>query len=167
MASIMGVETLQHTNGTTAAEIKSDGTFYPAGGIVQVVTTTKSDTFTTSSTSYVDITGLSVSITPKSTSSKILVTFGLDYGCSSGRYNNQVKVLEDSTSIYETQARVYEAGEIHHLSSQILSSPSTTSQLTYKFQAKVESGTTFTVNRRGADTTYGGSSFITVMEIAG
>jgi len=43
------------------------------GKIAQVLSTTKTDTFTTSSTTYTDITGLSVSITPSSTSSKILV----------------------------------------------------------------------------------------------
>ena len=44
-----------------------------AGNIIQVVQAVKTDTFTTSSTSFVDITGLSVTITPSSSSSKILV----------------------------------------------------------------------------------------------
>ena len=43
------------------------------GGIIQVVSTTKTDTFDTTSTSFVDITGLSVSITPKFSTSKILI----------------------------------------------------------------------------------------------
>ncbi len=37
------------------------------GKVLQVLSTTKSDTFSTSSTSFTDITGLSVSITPSST----------------------------------------------------------------------------------------------------
>ena len=45
------------------------------GNILQVVSTTKTDTFSTTSTSYVDITGLSVSITPTSTSSKIFIKY--------------------------------------------------------------------------------------------
>ena len=44
-----------------------------AGGVIQVKQTIKTDTFSTSSTSYVDITGLSVSITPTRSDSKILV----------------------------------------------------------------------------------------------
>ena len=40
--------------------------------IGQVVSTTKTDGFSTSSTSVTDVTGLSVSITPTSTSSKVL-----------------------------------------------------------------------------------------------
>jgi hypothetical protein len=45
----------------------------PAGSVLQVVSTVKTDTFTTVSSSYVDVTGLSVSITPTSATSKILV----------------------------------------------------------------------------------------------
>lgn len=37
MASIIGVETLQHTNGTTAATINSSGFFVPKLNIVQTV----------------------------------------------------------------------------------------------------------------------------------
>ena len=45
--------------------------------IGQVVQTSITDTFTTSASSLTDITGLSVSITPTSTSSKILVMYHL------------------------------------------------------------------------------------------
>ena len=45
----------------------------PAGSIIQVVSAYKGDAFSTSSTSFVDITGLSVTIKPKFSSSKILV----------------------------------------------------------------------------------------------
>ena len=41
-----------------------------SGSIIQVVSTTKTDTFSTSSSSFTDITGLSVSITPASSSNK-------------------------------------------------------------------------------------------------
>ena len=43
------------------------------GKVLQVVQTVKSDTFSTSSTTFTDVTGLSVSITPSSTSNKILI----------------------------------------------------------------------------------------------
>ena len=45
----------------------------PSGGILQIQSTTKTDTFSSSSTSFTDITGLSVNITPTSSTSKILV----------------------------------------------------------------------------------------------
>ena len=43
------------------------------GKTLQVVQTVKTDIFTTTSTSYVDVTGLSVTITPSSATSKLLV----------------------------------------------------------------------------------------------
>ena len=46
-----------------------------SGGVIQVKSVTKTDTFTkpTDTTAFVDITGLSVSITPTRSDSKILV----------------------------------------------------------------------------------------------
>jgi len=43
------------------------------GKVLQVVSVTKVDAFTTTSASFVDVTGLTVSITPSATSSKILI----------------------------------------------------------------------------------------------
>ena len=50
---------------------------FPAGSVLQVVSTAKSDQFTTSSTSFTDVTGMSATITPTSSSSKILVIFSV------------------------------------------------------------------------------------------
>ena len=55
-----------------------------AGKIVQVVQAVKTDVFSTNSTSYVDITGLSATITPSAATSKILITGCLSYGGQSG-----------------------------------------------------------------------------------
>ena len=57
------------------------------GGIVQCVSTTKTDTFTTTSTSFVDVTGLSATITPKFSTSKILVMYA---GCASCESTNRM-----------------------------------------------------------------------------
>ena len=51
------------------------------GGIIQIVEKVKTDVFTSTSTSFVDITGMSVSITPTSNTSKILVIIILQEGC--------------------------------------------------------------------------------------
>ena len=68
------------------------------GSIVQVKQTVKTDTFSTTSQSAVDVTGLSVSITPTSTSNKILVTYDVKASCE----NVQMAffLLRDSTNIY-------------------------------------------------------------------
>jgi hypothetical protein len=54
-----------------------------AGNVIQVVQTVKSDTFSSTSGSLTEVTGLNVSITPTSSSSKILVSCAVAVG-----YNN-------------------------------------------------------------------------------
>ena len=53
------------------------GSTSDSGRVVQIVTQTKGGVSSTNSQSFVDIAGLSVSITPKSSSHKILVLYGL------------------------------------------------------------------------------------------
>ena len=156
-----------------------------AGNIIQVISASKTDTFVTNSTSYTDITGLSVSITPSSTSSKVLVMME----CVVGVDNNVsafLRMVRDSTAIHVGDAvgnRIQStAGNGDDPSSQFplqmsgvfLDSPATTSATTYKIQANTEaSGNTgnIMINRAGtdADNNQHGryASSITVMEVAG
>ena len=65
----------------------ANGLEYGAGGgLVQTKSTHKSNTFVTNSTSYTDITGLNVNITPTSSSNKILVLVNISYGGHSNLY---------------------------------------------------------------------------------
>lgn len=155
----------------------------PAGAVLQVVSTEKTDQFTTTSTSFVDVTGMSATITPSSTSSKILVLFnvGLIGNSTIGQFA-YLKLVRDSTdiSIGDTagsRIRV-SAGvggdqnyENSPASIQILDSPSTTSAVTYKIQMKTQTTGTAKFNSRGDDgntASYGRTSAsITLMEIAG
>ena len=71
-----------------------------SGGVIQVVQAVKSDTFTTASGSYVDVTGLSASITPKFSTSTILVMVNI--GCLSASSTNiRLNLVRGSTSIYQ------------------------------------------------------------------
>ena len=56
------------------------------GGIIQVVSATKTDTFSATANQTVDITGLSVTITPKFSSSKILINYNITAGITEGGY---------------------------------------------------------------------------------
>jgi hypothetical protein len=153
-----------------------------SGTVLQVASTTKTDTFTTTSSTYVDITGLSVSITPKSTSSKILVQYKVMASNATTSEGGYIKLVRDSTDIYVGDA----AGSRIRVSSQFwisntyiaedvsgthLDSPASTSSITYKIQTRLASAGTVTINRPGndADASYTarGTSSITVMEIAG
>jgi hypothetical protein len=154
----------------------------PAGAVLQVVSTSKTDDFSSSSSSFADITGMSVAITPSSTSSKILV---IVYCSIVSDDSTGLKLLRDSTAISFADAdgsrqrysmigflgtasnEVYNAGANHM---HFLDSPSSTSALTYKLQGIARSGS-FYINRTIYDTdntaSGRGTSTITAMEIAG
>jgi len=159
-----------------------------AGSVVQVVQTTKTDTFTTTTTDYVDVTGLSVAITPTSSSNKILFIYNLSVGGANGADVNHViiQMLRGSTRLNIGDARgsnrfrgtnfvnTATAGQMFQPSAMILDSPSSTSELTYKVQIGTTAGAhTACINRSGRDSDesagYDGnaSSTITVMEIVG
>ena len=149
-------------------------------GCMYVWGTTKTDTFTTTSTSFTDVTGLSASITPISTSNKVLVNASIQVG-GSATSRGALKLLRGSTDIYigdaassRTRATIFThpRGGAHVMSSGIifLDSPSSTSSTTYKIQAEVESGQTLAINRSGDDTDNSGyyrtPSSITLMEVS-
>lgn len=134
----------------------------PGGKVLQVVQTTKTDTFSTTSASYTDITGFSVSITPSSTSSKILIIMMVS-GSTSGT-NGPLTLLRGSTQIFladsagsrtRSTANLANAASINEIESNIvlyLDSPSTTSSTTYKLQtAAIDGGGTVYINRGSND----------------
>ena len=67
------------------------------GGIIQVVSTTKTSTATTDSATYADLSGMSVSLTPQS-GSKVLVRCDLQFGGENNSYGG-FKLLRGSTVI--------------------------------------------------------------------
>ena len=148
---------------------------------VQVVQTVKTDTFSTSSNSFVDITGLSVSITPTSSTNRIMVFAAVTASTTSGN-NAMIRLVRDSTAIAvgnadgsrvqaSSQGRVNDELAGLNFSVNFLDSPATTSSTTYKVQFDVQSGGTGFVNRLANN--LDNSDFartvssITVMEISG
>jgi hypothetical protein len=150
--------------------------------VLQVVSTAKTDTFTTTSTSFTDVTGLSVTITPSSATSKIFVLVMLTGQGLSGTASLQGRLMRDSTAIAigdaaGSRARVSvgnsDAGSSSNIASPImfLDSPATTASTTYKIQVLCnQTPNTVFVNRSSNDTDsvqFGrGISTITVMEIS-
>ena len=120
-----------------------------SGSIIQVVQAVKTDTASTNSATFADISGLSVSITPTSTSNKILVTCNLFVSGVMNSFGG-FRVLRDSTAIglgtagTGSQTNVSmstvavnassSAYGLTNASFEFLDSPSSTSSLTYKVQ---------------------------------
>ena len=153
-------------------------------GILQVVSTTKTDVFATTSTSFVNVTGLSATITPRSTSSKILILAQIASGqdaagipafrLSGGNAANYVGDTAGSRtrSVYGFFGDTTNIGQVSVWPGSItyLDSPNTTSSTTYTVQIRTDGGNAF-VNRAGSDTDNSarsrGASTITLMEVAG
>jgi len=152
-------------NNNTISAITALPAAIPTGKVLQVsnfVQTSSSQAF--SSTSYADLTSVTVNITPSSTSNKILILANLQV-----KLNNSegygMQFVRGSTSIYATPQTysIYAEGinEIQNINSfNFLDSPSSTSQQTYKVQVRSYDNTTINFN-----TSY--NSNIQVMEIAG
>jgi hypothetical protein len=170
--------TLPATSGTVLTSASNTG--FPAGSVLQVVSTTKTDTFTTASTNtYVDVTGLSVSITPSNTSNKVLIIVSINQAASGEPTGFQI--VRDSTAIgigtasgsrfvASAAGAAADGNRVALLSMNYLDSPSTTSSTTYKIQVRgYNNGVS--VNRTPNDTDASISartvSSITVMEIKG
>jgi len=167
---------------TTSAGGTLTGT-WNVGKILQVVQAVKVDTFSHGSASWADITGLTVNITPSSSSNKILVSYITNLsGSTTGGHTCLLRCLRGSTAIgVGTGASNrkpasglrynHNTADSSWFSFEYLDSPSTTSATTYKVQLYPENGNTAYVNRSGqdGDYTYHGrfASFITVKEIEG
>ena len=145
----------------------------PSGAVLQVVQTVKTDDFSTSSSSFVDITGLSAVITPLSTSSKVLVDVrigGYDVTSASTVFFNIVRgstTLSTGTAGTGTActfAVTANADRGENAGMLLLDSPSTTSATTYKIQTKT-GGINVDINKRSG--LHSNISTITLTEIAG
>jgi hypothetical protein len=166
----------------TAAKIDS----LPTGSVLQVVSATKTDKQSTTSATPSDITGLSVSITPTSTSSKILVMTSINYGGDTNFYGaffvkrNSTDIVLSTVGTGNQVNSTFGVGgdssdgayKLNGTAHSYLDSPATTSAVTYKVQfASTHSSISLAVNGTGNtdNNSYiiGGTSTITVMEIAG
>jgi hypothetical protein len=149
--------------------------------ILQVVSTTKDDTFTSTSTTFVDVTGLSVSITPSATSSKILVLVQYSGINNIATAQHFFQVLRDATAIgigavasnRSPVTGVFNQSDAAGIANRVvvfLDSPATTSATTYKIQARNSVAGTLYVNRAQTDTdaatTPRTCSTITVFEVS-
>lgn len=155
-----------------------------AGAILQVVQTVLTSTVSVSGSAWNEITSLATSITPSSTSSKILIMPSIDYSTSTG-YRAGFKIVRGSTDILlgdtaGSRIRASQLGRFFDSNDQLtnqanriyLDSPSTTSSTTYKFYIAAENstGAVLYVNRTVVDSDltshFRGASTITLMEVA-
>ncbi len=124
----------------------------PSGSIIQTLSMTLTGASSAQGNSYTD-TGLTLDITPISTSSKVLVTGFVNV--AENYFRSYIIVVRDSTTLAvgdsaSNRPQVYSATaatngwdtyDISPIPINILDSPNTTSQVTYKIQYKDYQGT--------------------------
>ncbi len=182
--STLKTNTIQAATGTIV-NVAAGHTFAPPGHVIQTKSMTLTSSTTASSNSYTD-SGLTLSITPSATSSKILITGFVNLGCD--YFKNYMKVLRDGSDLVVgdaagTREQVFSASHpgdtnwdsyaISAVPINLLDSPNTTSSVNYKVQFKSYRGTsgTATVNRCYSDRENSGFdertvSVLTLQEIA-
>ena len=176
-----GVERMQISNSGVT------GTGIGAGIILQVVQTLKSNTASTTSTSFTDISGTSVSITPSSSSNKVLVIaflgqfvqasdvlyIALTRGDGTGIIQGDTVSGKESvaTAAYHggnSQGEAYYGANPATIV--MLDSPNTTNAVTYKLRWRVNNNSSSAyLNRNISDSSQYGirtATTITAMEVA-
>ena len=170
MASKLRVDTILPVDGAPTSG---------GGGIVQVIQTIKKDQFETSQSvgsGYADITGLSATITPKFSTSKIMVEAHI-YN-SNNNAVNFFRVLRGSTFIEQPSGTSsgganYNAHGFSYFDHQyqdtcvikILDSPATTSATTYKIQTACTSNVV-TINQFFNTSNYFGITTLQLYEVS-
>jgi hypothetical protein len=158
----------------------------PTGSVLQVASAYKTDTQTISASvpTFVDVTGLSVTLTPTSASSKFLCIWTVTGGDGADQSHGYFRLVRNGTDIAladtggsRTSAsscviNTSTAGQTLASSNSFLDSPATSSAVTYKITASRNgAGTNCFINRSSrdidsADNDGRSTSSLTVLEIA-
>jgi len=178
-------------NNNTISAITALPASISTGKVLQVQTTTKTDTFSASIASNDDsaVTGLTVNITPSASNSKVLVFYSVMGASSTGNRQATIPIrlyrgssaapLGDSASnrgrvtALQSTNGTDDGNVAVTVSGNYLDSPSSTSQVTYSIRIFniSSSSTAYSVNRTDGDGDYNnfrprGTSTITVMEVS-
>jgi hypothetical protein len=146
----------------------------PTGSVLQVVQTFDNTTATFARAA--DITYLNTTITPTSSSNKILVCVnigllsaeaGADLGLILFRGSTQIATGAGGTTVNSTFTPAMSQGGTTAFSGSFmyLDSPATTSATTYKISCYQNVGRTMYYNRRGSDNSYTSGSTVILMEV--
>ena len=170
--------------GATLSASGGNWTDAPPGTIIQVVHAATDTHFTSTSVTPVSI--VSASITPKSTSNKILIQYTAAVSYDAGAATANICILKNGAKIAASNNSNISSGEefrsnktyyddggatsgntMNSLSGSFLDSPATTSAITYGVGGYSNTTTgTCAFNRRATDATYGQVTEIILMEVA-
>ena len=170
MSSELRVDTIKLANGNTATASGLGIDIGSTGKIGQVVNTTYSTLTSTTSSSFTD-TGISLSITPSASSSKIFVSIQNAGGLqrSNQEVGGKFQIVRASTAIWTGSGQTFYQGAFGSVNENQMSaiqtfnyldSPSTTSATTYKLQQASNGGDHIIISQYGST-----PSIMTLMEV--
>ena len=151
------------------------------GGIIQVLQTVVKTHDSRSGggvATFYNIPGMSITITPKFATSKILVRYHANISQTSADGNGILRLIKDASTISGFNGtdgsvangsnfiRLNSHWELGSFSGEYLDTAGGTSAITYQLQWSMESGRTVYLNRRGGSAEYGAVSTITAMEVS-
>lgn len=131
--------------GQSGKFLTTNGSFlsWSPNTIKAVYTTTRTSSFSTSSGSLTDVTGLSVTLTPQFSSSRFLVLLSTQFNPKSATYVTG-QVVRNGSAIASWQ--IGDSGNPAQYKSTwattYVDSPATTNSLTYKYQVRCDNGGT-------------------------
>lgn len=180
--STLRVDNINARTGTTIS-VPSGTKMYLPGHVIGVYNVVKTDIFISSSVSAVAITGLTLTVTPSSSSSKFLVSYSVPVSIQGGAYSAFVRMRRNGSDILlgdqfgsnrvRSSSHVwsdYYGYQMQEANKTYLDSPATTNQVTYDVSLGSPYGNSIVVNRQYADSdsSYYGTavSTLTVLEIA-
>ena len=179
MTGILKVDTIQTNNGSTPTA--KDLGLNISGNVLQIVSATKTDVFSSTSSTPVAVTGLTASITPKYATSKILVRIVFNAGgdtptanCDYYIYRNgsllSTAIGDASGSEQRSAAHIDPSASRMHYNNTIeyLDSPATTAATSYQLYQRSQPNYNFYINRASYQDGNTGRtiSTITLTEIA-
>ena len=135
--------------GTLPAISGANLTNVSAGKVLNSVSLTSDTATNTTSTSFVDATGFSLSITPSAATSKILILISANMECDGSNNRSFATILRDSTNLGHSTGGLTMMHEYYYPGAQdqempctmtYLDSPNTTSSVTYKVQIRINGG---------------------------
>ena len=140
------------------------------GHVIQCVHTSSTTSQTSTSSSFVDMTNMTLNITPKATNSLIFISASLAFAAqrTAADVHASTQLLRDSTVISGKDLRTYDygVGGIYinaEIGYSFVDQPATTSAITYKFQMRKVAANTSAASMNAES---GSRSSIVIMEIA-
>jgi hypothetical protein len=130
-----------------------------SGSILQVVQTVKTDAYGQNGNAWTDIPGMSLTITPSSSSSKVLIECRIGIVSLNGTYSSAFRlyrgatligggdVVNSSESVFFRSSQMVNSDHGASDGMTYLDSPATTSTTTYKIQMKVQNAAGCYINR--------------------